>query len=218
MIATMLLVLTGCQLAANAQNDTCVVTEMYNRNTAAREMHNRYVARKGFEAKIHTWTTGDDAVSAVKVTAKNAKAWRTLQDEFGLNPEPKAEGGERVSSMSVSHTILDTCATDRSWVNAQIEKMLPGHVVAYDSLLAVTTTSHYVDGKLMEQQTVFQTRRPPLATHEPVKTLSLSPAAIKHGDQGFATLADYDHRAVTFLFYASERQLMALVVNILEEM
>lgn len=218
MIATMLLVLTGCQLAANAQNDTCVVTELYNRNTAAREMYNRYVARKGFEAKIHTWTTGDDAVSAVKVTAKNAKAWRTLQDEFGLNPEPKSEGGERVSSMSVSHTILDTCATDRSWVNAQIEKMLPGHEVTYDSLLAVTTTSHYVDGKLMEQQTDIQTDGQLLDVKENVRKDPMTLAAIKHGDQGFATLADYDHRAVTFLFYASERQLMALVVNILEEM
>ena len=53
---------------------------------------------------------------------------------------------------------------------------------------------------------------------EKVKKDPMTLAAVKHGDQGFATLADYDHRAVTFLFYASERQLMALVVNILEEM
>ena len=57
-----------------------------------------------------------------------------------------------------------------------------------------------------------------LDVKEKVKKDPMTLAAVKHGDQGFVTLADYDHHAVTFLFYASERQLMALVVNILEEM
>ena len=154
-IIAMLLVLAGCQWAAAAPNDS----------TAAREIYNRYASRRGYTAKIKH----SQGVSLVWITAKNDSKWKALKEELSpidsdslinqslglVKQSDDTAATTKISSTSRSISMVGT-SDDTAGIVELMRTMVPTGV-SFDSAIAVTKTTVYRNGELVDERTNVKT-------------------------------------------------------------
>ena len=209
-IIAMLLVLAGCQWAAAAPNDS----------TAAREIYNRYASRHGYTAKIKH----SHGVSLVWITAKNDSKWKALKEELSpidsdslinqslglVKQSDDTAATTKISSTSRSISMVGS-SDDTAGIVELMRAMVPTGV-SFDSAIAVTKTTVYRNGELVDEQTEVKTDdqldglRLQLLKRDMVKD------AAKHVGTDHIMVANDDERTICLCFYASDRDLLSLVL------
>lgn len=209
-IIAMLLVLAGCQWAAAAPNDS----------TAAREIYNRYASRRGYTAKIKH----SQGVSLVWITAKNDSKWKALKEELSpidsdslinqslglVKQSDDTAATTKISSTSRSISMVRT-SDDTAGIVELMRTIVPTGV-SFDSAIAVTKTTVYRNGELVDEQTEVKTDdqldglRLQLLKRDMVKD------AAKHVGTDHIMVANDDERTICLCFYASDRDLLSLVL------
>ena len=209
-IIAMLLVLAGCQWAAAAPNDS----------TAAREIYNRYASRRGYTAKIKH----SQGVSLVWITAKNDSKWKALKEELSpidsdslinqslglVKQSDDTAATTKISSTSRSISMVRT-SDDTAGIVELMRTIVPTGV-SFDSAIAVTKTTVYRNGELVDEQTEVKTDdqldglRLQLLKRDMVKD------AAKHFGTGHIMVANDDERTICLCFYSSDRDLLSLVL------
>ena len=154
-IIAMLLVLAGCQWAVAAPNDS----------TAAREIYNRYASRRGYTAKIKH----SQGVSLVWITAKNDSKWKALKEELSpidsdslinqslglVKQSDDTAATTKISSTSRSISMVRT-SDDTAGIVELMRTIVPTGV-SFDSAMAVTKTTVYRNGELVNERTNVKT-------------------------------------------------------------
>ena len=209
-IIAMLLVLAGCQWAVAAPNDS----------TAAREIYNRYASRRGYTAKIKH----SQGVSLVWITAKNDSKWKALKEELSpidsdslinqslglVKQSDDTAATTKISSTSRSISMVRT-SDDTAGIVELMRTIVPTGV-SFDSAIAVTKTTVYRNGELVDEQTEVKTDdqldglRLQLLKRDMVKD------AAKHVGTDHIMVANDDERTICLCFYASDRDLLSLVL------
>ena len=209
-IIAMLLVLAGCQWAVAAPNDS----------TAAREIYNRYASRRGYTAKIKH----SQGVSLVWITAKNDSKWKALKEELSpidsdslinqslglVKQSDDTAATTKISSTSRSISMVRT-SDDTAGIVELMRTIVPTGV-SFDSAIAVTKTTVYRNGEHVDERSNVKTDdqldrlRLQLLKRDMVKD------AAKHVGTDHIMVANDDERTICLCFYASDRDLLSLVL------
>ena len=213
-IIAMLLVLAGCQWAAAAPNDS----------TAAREIYNRYASRRGYTAKIKH----SQGVSLVWITAKNDSKWKALKEELspidsdslinqslGLVKQLVKQSDDTAATTKISSTSRSISMVGSSDDTAGIVELMRTMVptgVSFDSAIAVTKTTVYRNGELVDERTNVKTDDQLDSLRLQLLKRDIVKDAAKHFGTGHIMVANDDERTICLCFYSSDRDLLSLVL------
>ena len=209
-IIAMLLVLAGCQWAAAAPNDS----------TAAREIYNRYASRRGYTAKIKH----SQGVSLVWITAKNDSKWKALKEELSpidsdslinqslglVKQSDDTAATTKISSTSRSISMVRT-SDDTAGIVELMRTIVPTGV-SFDSAIAVTKTTVYRNGELVDERTNVKTDDQLDSLRLQLLKRDMVKDAAKHVGTDHIMVANDDERTICLCFYASDRDLLSLVL------
>ena len=209
-IIAMLLVLAGCQWAVAAPNDS----------TAAREIYNRYASRRGYTAKIKH----SQGVSLVWITAKNDSKWKALKEELSpidfdslinqslglVKQSDDTAATTKISSTSRSISMVRT-SDDTAGIVELMRTIVPTGV-SFDSAIAVTKTTVYRNGELVDERTNVKTDDQLDSLRLQLLKRDMVKDAAKHVGTDHIMVANDDERTICLCFYASDRDLLSLVL------